>query len=122
ALLRGEVANFPVLHADAVRLGDGELDVEAQQLTQGTVRRPVLRLAAFNDRAGAVDQANGNVDQNLREQILLAGHVPVQAGTGNADGLADVLQPGDVKTPVGDHGGGRGKDLRVTALSHFGST
>ena len=27
----------------------------------------------------------------------------------------------DVETPVGDHGGGRGKDLRVTALSHFGS-
>ena len=68
-------------------------------------------LARFDDGRGAGQQPGTDPHQQLDQQRLLVGEVPVDRRTADARGGADVLQPHREITALGDKAFGRGDQL-----------
>ncbi len=79
------------------------------------IRRVVGR---FDDGRGAGQQPGADPHQQLDQQRLLVGEVPVDRGTADAGRGADVLQPHREIAALGDQAFGRGDQL--AAAIRFG--
>ena len=71
-------------------------------------------VARFDDGSGAGQQPGADPDQQLDQQRLLVGEVPVDRGPADARRGADVLQPHREIAALGDKAFGRGDQLGAT--------
>ncbi|CDZ89144.1 hypothetical protein RHRU231_450311 [Rhodococcus ruber] len=100
--VRREGLQLPVLHPDQVRFPEREVEVEVHQAVE---RAPGI--VGVVDHVGAAgQQATADVDQQLDEQRVLVGEVPVDGGAADAHRCPEVLESYAVEPALGDEARG----------------
>ena len=94
----GQVREVAVLDTDQVGFAQGKVEMEIDEAIQRRGRFS----AAGGHVAGAGEQSGADPDQQLDQQRLLIGEVPVDGRTADSGDCADVLQPDGEETALGE--------------------
>ena len=108
----GEVTEIAVLDPDDVRIAQGEVDMELDQPGQGCSGIACIR----HHPATAVEQFLAHAQQQRPQHRLLAREMPVNRGSADPCGGAEVLQGNAIEAVDGEKGGCGGQQSPAPAL------
>ena len=105
----GQVREVAVLDADQVWFAQREVEVKIDEAVQRRGRVGV----AGRHVAGTGEQSGADPDQQLDQQRLLVGEVPVDGRTADTGGGADVFQPHREEAAFGEQPFGGRQELQA---------